>query len=235
MTSNTKIVKEPLNNRQRKIFWGLFSIIFFVNVYSNFVDNSLLTIFSKPLLMPFIAIYFSATWKETTENSIIYKAMMIGFFFAWIGDLYMMFRSDEEVMLLALGCFFVCHVLYIIAFFFSGVKDKMMGFLFSFVVSVIGLFIGEHIASTHSLMYAPILSYSIIISVMFSFAVIRIFVRKDKWAWFTAAGAFIFIISDIMIGMDAFQGYEISHAYIMITYIVAQLLISRGMMVEAVS
>ncbi|WP_281615843.1 lysoplasmalogenase [Flammeovirga sp. SubArs3] len=234
MTTQSKVVKEPLNTQQRKVFWGMFSIIFLVNVISNFMDNRLLIIFSKPLLMPFIAIYFSATWKETSENSIIYKSLMIGFFFAWIGDIYMMFRQEEEIMLLGLSSFFICHVLYIVAFFFSGVKDKPAWFLLSFVLSLFGGFIGEHIVSHNSMMFAPVLAYSIIISVMFSFAFTRIFIRKDKWAAFTAVGALLFIISDIMIGLSHFQGMEISHAYIMITYIIAQLLISRGMMVEGV-
>ncbi|OHX65906.1 lysoplasmalogenase [Flammeovirga pacifica] len=231
--SQTKIVKEPLNNRQRKIFWGLFSLIFFINIYSNYVGDMLLMKFSKPLLMPFIAIYFSATWKETSENSIIYKTMMIGFFFAWIGDLYMMFSEDQDVMLIGLGCFFICHVLYIIAFFFSGVKDKPIWYVFPFVLSLIGIYVAEHIASNHSILYAPVLAYSIMISVMFSFAFIRIFIRKDKWAIFTAVGALLFIISDIMIGLNTFKEFDLSTAYIMLTYIFAQLLISRGMMVEA--
>ncbi|MBB6461540.1 lysoplasmalogenase [Flammeovirga kamogawensis] len=233
MTVENKAVKEPLNNSQKKVFWSIFLVVITVNLLGNYFEDYYVVLYSKPLIMPFISIYFSTTWQQKSENSIIYKCMMIGFFFAWLGDLYMMFLNDELIMLLGLACFLVCHQMYITALFFSSVKDNYKLTLFiTFPLSIIGGYIGYLVAVKSSVMFAPILVYSVILVTMFSFALIRWINRRDRWGFMTMIGALLFICSDLMIGLKNFQGLDISEVFIMATYIIAQFCISRGMLCE---
>lgn len=233
MSQTSKAVKEPLNRSQKNFFWVIFLTVVTLNIYGTTVENVYLIHFSKPFIIPFIAIYFSTTWQESSENSIIYKSMMIGYFFAWLGDLYMMFSADMEIMLLGLGSFLICHQLYIVALFFTGIKDNFKYIIFiSFPLSVLGGLIGDYIAKGNNMMLAPVLVYSIIISVMFSFTLIRGILLKNKWGLLTCFGGLLFIGSDMMIGFKTFQQVDIPEQYIMITYILAQVFISRGMLVE---
>lgn len=233
MAETSKAVKAPLNRSQKNIFWLLFLGVVIINLYGTFIENEFLIHFSKPFIVPFIAIYFSTTWKESSENSIIYKSMMIGFFFAWLGDLYMMFSYDMHVMLLGLGSFLICHQLYIVALFFAAVKDNYKwAFFLTFPLSIVGGLIGDYIGFENESMKAPVMVYSIIISVMFSFTLIRFITIKNIWGFMTCIGGALFIASDLMIGLKNFQNVDIPEVYIMMTYIGAQVLITRGMLAE---
>ncbi|MBD0403851.1 lysoplasmalogenase [Flammeovirga sp. EKP202] len=233
MSESSKAVKEPLNRSQKNVFWLLFISISLLNLYGNYIDSDVLIIYSKPFIIPFIAIYFSTTWQEKSENSIIYKSMMIGFFFAWLGDLYMMFNEDQDIMMIALFCFLVSHLLYIIALFFSSVKGNYKWlFIVTLPLLFVGGYLGDQIGGTNKVMALSIILYSIVISVMFSFTAIRMFRMKNIWGALTCLGGLLFIGSDMMIGYKNFQSVDISEVYIMLTYILAQVCITRGMSVE---
>ncbi|KXX67374.1 lysoplasmalogenase [Flammeovirga sp. SJP92] len=233
MSESSKAVKEPLNRSQKNVFWLLFISISLLNLYGNYIESKSLIIYSKPYIIPFIAIYFSTSWQEKSENSIIYKSMMIGFFFAWLGDLYMMFSGDENIMIIALVCFLICHLLYIVALFFSSVKGNYKWLLFVTLPLVIGgAMLGHQIGGGDKFMVVPVMLYSIVISVMFSFTAIRMFTKKSIWGALTCFGGLLFICSDVMIGFKNFQGVTIPETYIMLTYIFAQVCITRGMLFE---
>ncbi|NME67720.1 lysoplasmalogenase [Flammeovirga aprica] len=233
MSESSKAVKEPLNRSQKNVFWLIFISISLLNLFGNHIENEFLITYTKPFIVPFIAIYFSTSWQEKSENSIIYKSMMIGFFFAWLGDLYMMFSVDMEIMVLALVSFLICHILYSIALFFSSVKgDYKWIFIVTLPLIAVGAFLGHKIGGNDKVMAVPVMLYSIVISIMFSFTVIRMFRIKNIWGVLTCIGGLLFICSDMMIGFKNFQSYHIPETYIMVAYILSQVCITRGMLTE---
>jgi uncharacterized membrane protein YhhN len=75
----------------------------------------------------------------------------------------------------------------------------------------------------------PVRIYGVVLSFMVMLAMHTTFIRQKRAGWFMAIGAILFVISDSLLAIDKFySALNYSGLIVMITYGVAQLLITLG-------
>lgn len=191
---------------------------------------------SKPLLMP---ILMGFLWVNTRLKTGFDKLVFTGFIMAWIGDILLMFRSDD-LFVFGLASFLICHVMYIIAFVknirTSGHQASIMN---RFILALLPLFylivlysyLYPHIANSekNQPFLIPVTIYAVTIVTMSLFALWRFGSSNRNSVVFIIVGAFVFMISDSLIALNKFVApFPGADIFIMFTYCLAQLCITIG-------
>lgn len=213
----------------------LFLIIVFVELAGRFIENINLEYMVKPLIMIWIATYFLLFRKKKQFT----VPVLVAFFFSWVGDNFLMFSGRNELFFYAgVGGFFFAQLTYIYTFTrFSEKGGK--GFLQNHLI--IGFLFIAYVAGIYYLLYPnleglmkPIIFiYALSLIGMSMMALNRNGRVNHPSFLLVFVGSILFVISDSMIALDKFST-EIPRAgfWIMITYISAQYLIMRGLILE---
>ncbi|MCX7744919.1 MAG: lysoplasmalogenase [Flavobacteriales bacterium] len=195
----------------------------------------------KPLLMPVLMGWMFANRELLKQKFQI--IMLISLVFSTAGDVFLMFLR-EELFVFGLASFLLAHVLYIIAFYISngyGMKVLPIGgkLIFAlpyvFFVSAFLFILKDHILAKPETqaMFVPVMVYAIVIGTMGVFASWRVSGTNRISFYMVMGGALLFITSDSMIAINKFvQPLPYASLLIMSTYITAQYLIIRGMMLH---
>lgn len=196
--------------------------LFFLIIHKTdyrFITKSLL----MPLLMGFL---FLETLNSRTKLSVM---VMIGLFFSFLGDVFLLKDSEEIFFLLGLGSFLVCHIFYIVGF--SGGKNFFRNVsliqIFPFLIygTALYLFLFPHLGKFS----ITVLVYAIIITLMGIAALSRKNKTNKTSFILIISGAVLFIISDSIIALDKFyMSFSLASFFIMLSYISAQILIVLG-------
>ncbi|KGL63071.1 lysoplasmalogenase [Polaribacter sp. Hel1_85] len=208
-----------------KIFSGLFLVIVVSHIF-GLLHNETLAFFTKP----FITISLAVVYLSSVKKADFWYVSAL--FFSFWGDTFLLFKS--EYFLLGLVSFLIAHFLYIKIV--AGYLKKIgivkiitasLPFIISFgsIVFLIKDNLGE--------MLIPVIIYGIVISTFGTLALINYKEEKSTENLWMLLGAIIFIISDSVLAVNKF--YEAREVYgisIMITYIVAQYLICKAMIVK---
>lgn len=157
----------PNKNTALLLFYLLISLI---NLWAGFSYNNTLAFYSKPLLMPILAIWF---YSQTKEHSSIYRQLILfALFFSWGGDTLLMFVESrgEHFFLLGLVSFLLTHVLYTTAFFKTvswknGFLSKNKWLLIPFLIFFLG-FQNYMLPDVEKAMQVPVAIYSSVIVLM---------------------------------------------------------------------
>lgn len=174
--------------------------------------------------LPIICLMIFVVWhgQQMEERfKSFWKKILCGLFFSCIGD-YCLIWPDYFV--LGMVAFAVGHVNYIMAFGFQ--PFNLPAGLCSYLVATIGcLYL---LPGCTGIMLPGVPLYTLLLSTMMWRAIARFPLKKNLWSWtrlFTAAGAVLFVISDLLIGLGMFKKLAIPHAQaaIMGTYYLAQL------------
>lgn len=194
----------------------------------------------KPLLMPVLIGWILAN-RDLLKDK-IRKIFLISLVFSMAGDIFLMFH-DEKLFIYGLISFLLAHIMYIIGFAESNKSAAIrlplggkLVFALPFVFFVAGfLFIlKDHILSnpnTHK-MFIPVVIYALVISIMGIFSTWRISGTSKSSFYMVLSGALLFITSDSIIAINKFvQPLPFASLLIMSTYIIAQYLIVRGMLI----
>lgn len=195
----------------------------------------------KPLLMPVLIGWMLAN-RELLKDK-FRRVILISLVFSMGGDVFLMFH-DEQLFIYGLISFLLAHIMYIIGFAESNklaflrlpLGGKLI-FALPFVLFVAGfLFIlKDHILSNPNTykMFIPVVIYALVISIMGIFSSWRIRGTSKSSFYMVLSGALLFIASDSMIAINKFvQPLPYASLLIMSTYITAQYLIVRGMMIH---
>lgn len=224
-------------SRTNKILHLIFAVIVIVELAGRLMDNVLLEYPVKPLIMVWITLYFLRNAKKRSLRT----GVLLAFFFSWTGDMFLMFSGgygNEMLFYAGVGGFFLAQIAYIFVFLLNAEND------------IKGLLL------RNPLWFIPLLGYGVLICwllypaldgvmvpVIFIYAVSLIGMslaalnRRDRvnYASFRLvfAGSLFFVASDSMIAVNKFHS-EIPYAgfLIMLTYIIAQYLIMRGLILE---
>jgi uncharacterized membrane protein YhhN len=189
----------------------------------------------KPLIMIWMAVYF-LRFKRKGEFKV---PVLVAFFFSWVGDNFLMFSGNNELFFYAgVGGFFLAQVSYIFTFARysenggKGFLEKNMIFGFLFLGYVAGIYYLLY-PGLEGIMKPIILVYAISLIGMSMMALNRKGRVNNRSFQLVFIGSVLFVISDSMIAIDKFYG-EIPQAgfWIMLTYISAQYLIMRGLILE---
>jgi uncharacterized membrane protein YhhN len=207
----------------------LFVAVGAVNVSANINEEKNLKIIyaTKPLLMPLlIATYLTAGCEV---NGLVVAALAFGM----AGDVFLMIPLQKERMFMAgLGAFLVNQLLYVAAFLLS--VDWRAGFepgllLFAVPYLVYGIVMYRVLEKHLGKMKGAVIVYMAAILMMGLSSLLRRISHEGPAFWLVLIGALVFIASDSILAYDKFVSrVRLGKPLIMLTYLAAQLLITRG-------
>jgi uncharacterized membrane protein YhhN len=219
-------------NKKTTLF-PLYLIISFINLWAGHTNNNTLIFFSKPLLMPVLALWFYFQTRE--KNSSFRQLILFALFFSWGGDTLLMFveSKGEHFFLFGLLSFLLTHILYISVFFKSvslknGFIWKNKWIVIPFLVFFLG-FQNYLLPDVEKTMQIPISIYSSVIILMVIAALNwKDYINKQAFK-FVFWGALLFMFSDSIIALNKFKSaIPQAHIWVMSLYLLGQYLIVRG-------
>ncbi len=213
----------------------LFLIIVVIELAGRLTGNISMEYPVKPLIMIWIASYFILFRKKKQFT----VPVLIAFFFSWVGDNFLMFSVQDELYFFAgVGGFFIAQITYI--YIFARFSEKWgKGFLQKHLI-VAFLFIA-YVAGILYLLYPdlegvmkPIIFIYALSLIGMSMMALNRNGRVNRNSYLLVfLGSVLFVISDSMIAIDKFSTeIPLGGFWVMITYISAQYLIMRGLILE---
>lgn len=207
------------------------------NLFSQVMNLQLVQYVSKPLIMFTLLVYY-LTGRKAKPNTLTY--LMVGaIFFSWGGDMLLMLQGKfEGLFVFGLASFLIAHLFYIPAYnkaVFTESSDESKHFIRTRIVflAFIGLALIYMLYPNLDDLLIPVIIYTMVIITMAVFAVRRKGRTIDKSFIMVYSGALLFVMSDAMIAIDKFLNPLVqARLLIMATYIAAQLLIVKGILVH---
>ncbi|AOW19183.1 lysoplasmalogenase [Urechidicola croceus] len=214
--------------KSSKLILGIFLIVSILDIIGISIGNETMKYIFKPLIMLTLMAYYSVVVNN--ENKLYLAAL----FFAFIGDVLLMFDTQLN-FILGLISFLIAHVLYIIIIVKllnkSTSVQKTIAIV-PFLIFYIGLI--YLLKDSMGEMLIPVVIYGLIISTFGAVSFLNYLTKKSVVSLVLLGGALFFIVSDSTLAIDKFyqsEGYF--SILIMLTYILAQYLICRFMIVES--
>jgi uncharacterized membrane protein YhhN len=200
-----------------------------VDIVAISFHNQQIPFIAKPLLLPVLMI----TVFSSSHNSDRRWLIMIGLFFSFAGDIFLLFEESNSLFfILGLASFLITHVFYIL-FFLSPKKGGrslliQKPFLILLVTVYSGVLLFLLIPKLGALT-VPVVLYAVILSTMFLCSLyVYNNVRRAAGSLFIA-GAGFFVISDSLLAINKFYtALPVAGFFIMITYCLAQYFIVKG-------
>lgn len=226
-------------SRRNQILHLVFAIIVIVELAGRLLDNVLMEYPVKPLIMAWITVYFLLNAAKRKRS--FRAGVLLAFFFSWTGDIFLMFSggyNNELFFYAGVGGFFLAQVAYVFVFLLNA-ENNIKGLLLRnpfWVIPLLGygvLIYWVLYPRLEGVMVPVILVYAVSLIGM-SLAALN---RRDRVNFksfrLVFAGSLFFVASDSMIAIDKFHT-DIPHSgfLIMVTYITAQYLIMRGLILE---
>lgn len=207
---------------------ALFFIVAIAQIWAIISGNDILRIYTKPLLLTLVAVVYLVS---VIKPNFWY---VLGMFFCFIGDVLLMFNGSDFFMF-GIAAFLLAHIVYIkitSGFLPSHLTFKIISSAFPFVIffGVLMFLVYPNLEQ----MLIPVAAYGITISTFGSVTFLNYRSEKSTENLWLFIGAILFILSDSLIGLDKFyQSNEIYSVAIMVTYILAQFLICKAMIVKS--
>lgn len=201
----------------------IFILLSITNIISIKKGDKFWQHLTKPLLMPTLLLFY--LFSTQAPKMLIIFALVFGF----LGDVFLM--GTGAFFTIGLFSFLTGHVFYIIALSKAITFSKIpVGLYFLIIPYVIyGAFVFKKLLPYLKAMKVQALLYLIIIITMSFTSLIRIGNVNSYQFWMPFMGSLLFISSDSMLAFNEFKSRSnIREVYVMITYVVAQLLIVLG-------
>lgn len=219
--------------KKKNILWlYLFLLVSILDIFLTANGQQEERLYTKTLIIPFLAIYF---WQVSIalKGTYIRKAIIGALIFSWLGDTLLLW---QPFFLYGLGAFLMAHICYIIAFKFSqrqpfriGTVNFLQLFFYNLPIYLLAAFVYFLVNPGLGSMKIPVVIYIIIIVMMATTARERFKETSPESFWQVFIGAVLFMISDSMIAINMFfKPFPEASVLIMGTYVLAQLLIVRG-------
>lgn len=224
-----------------------------IEFYAEFTHNHEVLFFTKPLLLPLIALgYFisvNGMWNK------VHKLMMMTFLFSWFGDISLMLTpetiTDTELMgipkskyffLAGLSSFFVTQLLFVILFRKSvNTSNSTLSrffyvpFVLYWICMLVIILPPLHANPEKSSATVPVIFYSAVLISMAAHALNRYGKTTNQSFWLTFVGAIVFVISDSLIAINFLAFPKPTHYAgfsIITTYIIAECFIAVGILLH---
>lgn len=185
----------------------------------------------KPFLLPFLILT-----TYSSENFQTKKWLLSALIFSWIGDVILMFADKGELyFIFGLVSFLIAHILFIILF----IKQDSERKTFSKIVFGIGvLMVSLYLYGMLSILFPtlgdlkiPVSVYAFTISLMLIMAIRGALTWQKPMNLLILNGAVAFVTSDSLLALNKFYNPVPNATFlIMVTYIVAQYLITLGIL-----
>ncbi len=210
----------------------IFSLL---DIYGLYADKEGLCLVSKPFLVPLIiALYVLPqvlSARGTGSPASIIITLVIGLAFGWLGDVLLM---KKEFFIFGLLAFLAGHIFYIITFArdirLFGTSWLLLLVILPYILVI--LFVKKNLIPFlwDKKLVPGIVIYMLVIIAMSVCAFLRFSTRSYLSAFVTFSGSVLFVVSDLVLAFHNFKRNRGTGeaAFIMITYIPAQLLIMLG-------
>lgn len=213
----------------------LFAVIVIVELLGRLLENIQMEYFVKPLIMIWIAVYFLLAARKSSFTI----PVLLAYFFSWLGDNFLMLSGKNELFFYAgVGGFFFAQLGYIFTFIrFSekGVRGYVQRnpWISIFFLAYVGGILLILFPGLEGMMKPVITVYAISLMTMSMMALNRSGRVGAQSYKLVFIGSLLFLISDSMIAINKFYAaIPLAGFLIMITYIAAQYLIMRGLILE---
>ncbi|MFW9987501.1 MAG: lysoplasmalogenase [Candidatus Odinarchaeota archaeon] len=219
------------------IFLVLFFIVAIIEVFAEYKENKKFEYLSKPLLMPFLILFYIFSVIEGASIIQIDWLIVVALISGCAGDIFLMLENEEKWFLFGMAAFFMNQIFYIISFFLS-ISDitnfDIWGlFLLGPAILVLIFTVPRFIKKTED-MKIPVLLYLIAILLMHIAAILRVAEYSGLPFIFIYVGSISFIFSDACIAKNKWTGeFTNAQLIIMTTYIMAQFYITLGALFTA--
>lgn len=203
--------------------------ILVVHLAGIYFRNEIIQVFSKPLLVILLIAYFllqTRIWNDSLK-----KWILAALLFSWVGDLLLLFQEKNQLFfLLGLSSFLVAHIFYILFFHNIRLRENIRSYWSLLLIVVIYYAVLINFLSPYlGTMKLPVRIYGIFISFMFMLALHMLFIKNKVAGRLMMFGALCFVVSDSLLAINKFyHAFEIAGIMIMLTYGVAQFLITEG-------
>ncbi len=197
-----------------------------LEIYGEYKDNDTLITSFKPLVLPFIVLFY-IFGAHPNIDWLILVALLCG----WAGDFFMMLKN-EKWFLYGMVAFLLNQIFFIISFFISisDISDfNIWGlFLLGPVILIMLFTIPKFINKTGDLKI-PVLVYMAAILIMHIAAVLRLAEFAGLEFIFIYVGSLFFIFSDTFLALNKWDEAAKQKRIInMVTYFLAQFYIALG-------
>lgn len=210
------------------------SIIFFLALFAElsvlFFQLNDFQIFTKPLLMLILLVYFRMNSLESIDTKYL---IIFALVFSWFGDVFLLFeKQNSSLFIFGLGSFLIAHLCYIV--YFNQIRRRNgVSFVPKILVSlcvliyVVSLFI-VLVPNLKSLQI-PVFFYALTLAAMLLTSFHAFDFTKHRFGKLCIAGTILFVVSDSILSINRFyQPFKFANILIMLTYAVAQFLITIG-------
>ena len=213
-----------------KRFWViLYFVILAADLFEVYNGNETLRYITKPILMPLLIVFFIFQTKGIASS--LKKWVVLALLFSWGGDVLLMFESmNGNFFIFGLVAFLIAHIFYIL-FYENVIRKEGLSKNYWWFLPVIIYYIALIYILSPNLgdMKMPVRIYGIVISYMLIQALQTGTIKNRDAAIFLIAGAVLFITSDSILAINKFyESFEYAGMAIMLTYGIAQLLITLG-------
>ena len=219
------------------IFLGLFFIAAIVNVLGEYKDNNTIKLISKPLLMPFLILFYIFGIVEGATLAQVDWLIVVALIGGWAGDVFLMLDNKKKWFLYGMVAFLVNQILYIISFFLS-ISDvtafDLWGLFLLLPVLIMLIYMAPTPIKNAAEMKIPLLVYMTVILTMHIAAVLRLAEFQGLAFIFVYIGSISFVFSDATIAVNQWDKKMRKFGAIsMATYILAQFFIVLGLLFSA--
>ncbi len=209
-----------------KIFAGI-SVFYLVLL---FIGQDEIAWYLKPFLLPFLILETYSSENFKTKN-----LLLSALIFSWIGDIILMFADKGELyFIFGLVSFLIAHIIFIVLFIKQEKETTTTNKLFWIGLIIVGIYLlGMLFLLFPSLgdLKVPVTVYAVTISTMLLMAVKGYFNWSKPYNQTVLLGALIFVSSDSILAINKFHSELPKSGFlIMTTYIVAQFLITKGIL-----
>lgn len=213
------------------VFFKIYIAFSFIYLLLLYLGYESLDCYLKPALIPLliVGVYFS---KKFPTQKILLTALV----FSWIGDVILLFADIAEIyFILGLVSFLISHIIYCVLF-NRQIKEKIKKDTIIFIFG--SLIIACYLIGMLSVLLPalgdlkiPVIVYASVISVMLLFAYNGLLIWKKPANQYVFFGALFFVVSDSILAINKFHfPIQKSSFIIMLTYLVAQYLIVKGIL-----
>jgi len=216
-----------LTSKNLKVATALFITVSLLDILGIILDKYYLRLFFKPLILPSILLMYAL--MVSLKNK-WYVAALI---FSFLGDVFLLF-SGKLYFMLGLSSFLLAHLCFIKVVLQKIGKADLNKTLLSFIILFAFLFGLLFVLKGHlGALQIPVIIYGTIITSFGALSLSYYLQIKSKSALLLLIGALVFISSDSMLSLNKFYApNEILNLMVMLTYIGAQYLILKAIVLE---
>ncbi|HMS39517.1 MAG TPA: lysoplasmalogenase [Pyrinomonadaceae bacterium] len=208
----------------------IFSIALFAELFVLFFQLQHLQFFTKPSLMLILIFWFCANTRSLGSLKYWIISALI---FSWFGDVFLLFeKQNKNLFIFGLASFLLAHLCYIV-YFYQIRKENAVKFspkrLISLTVLIYVVSLFSLLAPNLNSLQTPVFFYALTLAAMLLTSFHAFNFQTHSFAKICVAGTILFVVSDSVLAINRFyQPFEFANIMIMLTYAIAQFLITLG-------